>query len=121
MELGGNDPFVVLKDADLDLAIKKAVEGRTRNCGQVCTAPKRFIIEDQLYDKFKDGILSELKKVKYGDPKDPETQLGPLAKESLYKILEDQIKEIPKSYKVIWRRDDVQKPFFPITVIEGSD
>ena len=53
MQLGGNDPFVVLKDADLDLAIEKAVKGRTRNCGQICTAPKRFIIENELYDDFK--------------------------------------------------------------------
>jgi acyl-CoA reductase-like NAD-dependent aldehyde dehydrogenase len=57
MELGGNDPFVVLKDADFDLALKKAVEGRTRNAGQVCTAPKRFIIEDELYDKFRDRLI----------------------------------------------------------------
>lgn len=45
------------------------MEGRTRNCGQVCTAPKRFIIEDELYDKFKEELIEGLKKVKYGDPK----------------------------------------------------
>ena len=44
MELGGNDPFVVLKDADLEKAVKKAIIARTNNCGQVCFSPKRFII-----------------------------------------------------------------------------
>lgn len=45
MELGGNDPFVVLKDADFELALSKAITGRSRNGGQTCTSPKRFIIE----------------------------------------------------------------------------
>jgi hypothetical protein len=50
-----------------------------------------------------------------------ETQLGPLAKESLHDMLKDQIKSLPKSYKVIWQREGIEKPFFPITVIEGTE
>ena len=57
MELGGNDPFVVLQDGDIDLAIPEALKWRCVNAGQVCTAPKRFIIHKNHYDKFKEGII----------------------------------------------------------------
>lgn len=50
------------------------------NCGQICFSPKRFIIEEPLYDKFKEELIEGLKKIKYGNPIDKDTQLGPLAK-----------------------------------------
>ena len=80
MELGGNDPFVVLEDGDVELAIPEALKWRCVNAGQVCTAPKRFIIHEKHYDRFKEGIIEGIKKVKFGDPMDRETQMGPLAR-----------------------------------------
>ena len=80
MELGGNDPFVVLKDGDIDLAITEAVKWRCVNAGQVCTAPKRFIIDENHYEKFRNGLIEGLKNVKVGDPMDRTTQMGPLAR-----------------------------------------
>ncbi len=53
LELGGNDPFVVLHDANLSLAVEKAVKGRTTNAGQICFSPKRFIIVKEIYHIFK--------------------------------------------------------------------
>ena len=117
MELGGNDPFVVLEDGDVDLAISEAVKWRCVNAGQVCTAPKRFIIHKNHYDKFKEGLIDGLKKIKWGNPLDREIQMGPLAREDLYNNLEEQLKNLPESYKIIYQREDMKKPFFPITVI----
>lgn len=60
LELGGSDPFIVLKGANLELAIKSAVAGRLSGCGQVCTASKRFIIEESIYESFVAGVIQEL-------------------------------------------------------------
>ena len=57
LELGGNDPFVVLKDADLKLAVEDAYTGRSLNCGQICFSPKRFIIVKEHYEGFRDKLI----------------------------------------------------------------
>lgn len=77
------------------------------NCGQICFSPKRFIIEDELYEKFRDRLIEGLQKLKYGDPMDKNTDLGPLAKDSLHDLLNKQFKELPKSYNIFWQRKDV--------------
>lgn len=106
MELGGNDPFVVLADADLDKAVADAIRGRSANCGQVCFSPKRFIIVKELYDSFKNKLIEGLSKLKYGDPMKPDTQLGPLARDDIYDNLADQLKHLPNSYEIAWQRKD---------------
>jgi succinate-semialdehyde dehydrogenase/glutarate-semialdehyde dehydrogenase len=83
MELGGSDPFIVLEDADIELAAKDAVRGRCANSGQVCFSPKRFIIVGRAYEVFKQKLIENLKKVVIGDPMDEKTQMGPLAKDSM--------------------------------------
>lgn len=70
MQLGGNDPFIVLADADLQLAVDHAVKGRSVNAGQVCFSPKRFIVDKTLYDKFRQKLIDRLKALKYGNPQD---------------------------------------------------
>jgi len=60
LELGGSDPFIVLKDADIQLAAKSAVIGRLQGCGQVCISPKRFIIEEPVYEAFMNALIKEL-------------------------------------------------------------
>lgn len=120
MELGGNDPFVVLEDADIDLAVENAVAGRCGNAGQICFSPKRFIIVKEHYEVFKKKLIEKLSIKKYGDPMDPTTEIGPLAREDLHLNLEEQISRIPKSWKITWMRE-VKKPFYPITLIEGTD
>lgn len=79
-ELGGSDPFIVLDDADLNLSVEKAIQGRLKACGQSCNNSKRFIINDSLYDRFKEGLLKELKTgQKVGDPMNKSTTIGPLS------------------------------------------
>jgi len=92
LELGGNDPFIVHKDADLDLAVEKGVQGRLLNGGQCCTAAKRFIIDESIYENFKDKLLEKVKTIKVGDPLDDKTDVGPLAKKSGLEKQLDQIK-----------------------------
>jgi len=82
MELGGSDAFIVLEDADLELAVKWAVWGRMYNCGQTCCAAKRFIVVDEMADKFLAKFQAALEALKPGDPLDTKTELGPLSTES---------------------------------------
>jgi succinate-semialdehyde dehydrogenase / glutarate-semialdehyde dehydrogenase len=81
MELGGSDPFIVLDDADLDIAVKLAVSGRMVNTGETCIAAKRFIIPESIADAFLTRFKSEFEKLKPGDPMEAETSLGPLCTE----------------------------------------
>ena len=78
-ELGGNDPFVVLKDADMEAAVDAAFKSRIANSGQVCISAKRFIITAPVYDEFRDRLVEKIKSsVKIGDPMDPTCNLGPV-------------------------------------------
>ena len=76
LELGGNDPLIVLRDADLDEAVRLATYGAFKNSGQRCTAVKRIIVEEPLADAFAAGIAAAAAKLKVGDPLDPETDIG---------------------------------------------
>lgn len=91
LELGGSDPFVVLADADLQAALDAGVRSRCLNNGQSCIAAKRFIIEDDLYDAFVDGLLRRMGALVVGDPTDPATDLGPLARPDLVQGLHAQV------------------------------
>lgn len=82
MELGGSDPFIVLDDADLDLAVKLAIGGRVFNAGQACNGAKRFIIAEALADAFNTAFAQGLAALKLGDPMDPETTLAPLSSQA---------------------------------------
>jgi putative phosphonoacetaldehyde dehydrogenase len=76
LELGGNDPLIVMEDADLAKAAELAVSGATKNSGQRCTAVKRILVVETIADEFAALVLAKAKKIKYGDPKNPETDLG---------------------------------------------
>jgi len=82
MELGGSDAFIVLEDADLDHAVKWAVWGRMYNTGQTCCAAKRFIVVEELADRFLERFAGALGALKPGDPLDQKTTLGPLSTEA---------------------------------------
>jgi succinate-semialdehyde dehydrogenase/glutarate-semialdehyde dehydrogenase len=91
LELGGNNAFIVLADADIDHAIQIALVSRMLNCGQSCIAAKRFILEDAIYDEFVDKFTLELAKFKNGNPLHPDTQIGPMARVDLANELQKQI------------------------------
>lgn len=91
LELGGSDPFIVLNDADLDLAVKAAVAGRYQNSGQVCAAAKRFILEEGIAERFIERFVAAAGALKQGDPLAEETELGPMARADLRDELHQQV------------------------------
>jgi succinate-semialdehyde dehydrogenase/glutarate-semialdehyde dehydrogenase len=91
MELGGSDAFIVLEDADLDKTIKWAVWAKMNNTGQCCVAGKRFIVVEELADRFLEKFQTALAALKPGDPMDKATTLGPLSTEAALVRLLDQV------------------------------
>lgn len=91
LELGGSDPFIVLNDADLDLAVKAAVAGRYQNTGQVCAAAKRFIVEEGIADTFTRRFVDAVAALKMGAPDKEENYLGPMARYDLRDELHQQV------------------------------
>lgn len=91
LELGGNDVFIVLDDADLEKAIKIGCQARVNNSGQVCTAAKRFILHEKIANEFKAGMLKAFQELKIGDPLDPETTLAPLSSADALEKLTKQV------------------------------
>ncbi|PAO06723.1 succinate-semialdehyde dehydrogenase [Enterobacter cloacae] len=91
LELGGSDPFIVLNDADLDLAVKAAVAGRYQNTGQVCAAAKRFIVEEGIADAFTQRFVDAVATLKLGAPDQEENYLGPMARYDLRDELHQQV------------------------------
>ena len=91
LELGGSDPFIVLNDADIDMAVQAAVIGRYQNTGQVCAAAKRFVVEAGIADVFTQKFVAAAKALKMGDPRDDENYLGPMARFDLRDELHDQV------------------------------
>lgn len=91
LELGGSDPFVVLADCDLDWTIERGTYARMMNNGQSCIAAKRFIVEDAIYDQFVDRFKTAIDELTVGDPAQPDTDVGPLARPDLRDDLHDQV------------------------------
>lgn len=91
LELGGSDPFIVLNDADLDLAVKAAVAGRYQNTGQVCAAAKRFIVEEGIAETFTRRFVDAVAALKMGAPEEEENYLGPMARFDLRDELHQQV------------------------------
>ena len=85
LELGGNDPFIVLDDGDLDLAVSEIVAGRMINSGQVCSASKRFLIHDSLVEEFTEKAVRLIADLKVGLPSCEDTQVTCLINEDVYK------------------------------------
>jgi succinate-semialdehyde dehydrogenase/glutarate-semialdehyde dehydrogenase len=91
LELGGSDPFVVLADADLGLAAEAAARARFLNGGQSCIAAKRFVVEEPVADEFERRFVDAAAALPVGDPLDPATRVGPLARADLLDALERQV------------------------------
>jgi succinate-semialdehyde dehydrogenase/glutarate-semialdehyde dehydrogenase len=79
MELGGHGPVLVFGDADLDKTLDTVVAGKYRNAGQVCVSPTRFIVEESVFERFRDGFVERAERVKVGDGLADGTQMGPMA------------------------------------------
>ncbi|WP_225634616.1 NAD-dependent succinate-semialdehyde dehydrogenase [Streptomyces solaniscabiei] len=91
LELGGSDPFIVLADADIPAAAATAVKARYTNAGQSCVNAKRFIVEEAVADEFVAHFVATAAELKVGDPTDPATSIGPMARANLRATLHDQV------------------------------
>jgi succinate-semialdehyde dehydrogenase/glutarate-semialdehyde dehydrogenase len=91
LELGGSDAFIVLADADLEAAAATAVKSRFINVGQSCVNAKRFIVEESVADRFAELFKEGISRLKIGDPMDPQTQIGPMARADRRDELHDQV------------------------------
>ena len=91
LELGGSDPYIVLEDADIEAAAVTAVRARNQNNGQSCIAAKRFIVVDSVADEFERRFAKGVEDLRVGDPMEPTTQVGPLARRDLLDSLERQV------------------------------
>lgn len=91
LELGGSDPFIVLSTDDLDAVVRSAVGARIENAGQACTAAKRFLVVDELHDDFVRRFTAAFEAIRTGDPRETDTEVGPLSSRSAADGIADQI------------------------------
>jgi succinate-semialdehyde dehydrogenase/glutarate-semialdehyde dehydrogenase len=122
LELGGSDPFIVLSDADLDLAVEQAVKARFQNAGQSCICAKRFLVHEAIADEFEQRFADAVAALEVGDPFAPATQVGPLARRDLLETVERQVTESIEQGAVLragGRRLDRPGYFFAPTVLTG--
>lgn len=121
LELGGSDPFIVLKSADLEAAVSTAVAARMINNGQSCIAAKRFIVEDTIADEFERSFLKKFQALKIGDPMDENTDIGPLATPGILEDLDQLVQAcIEQGSKVLIggkRLSDRPGNFYPPTIL----
>jgi succinate-semialdehyde dehydrogenase/glutarate-semialdehyde dehydrogenase len=120
LELGGSDPYIVMKSANFAEAVATAVKARVANNGQSCIAAKRFIVEDSIADRFEEEFVARMEALKVGDPLDRATELGPLASTS---AVDDLHRDVQKSVDAGARLLTGGKPipgkgcFYPPTVL----
>jgi succinate-semialdehyde dehydrogenase/glutarate-semialdehyde dehydrogenase len=122
MELGSNDAYIVLSDADLDTAVKACVMGRVYNNGETCVAAKRFIVVDSMYEDFRDAFVAQMQSLTYGDPTNDDYQLGPMARKDLRDELHEQLqKSVQKGAKILCGGEMPDGPgyFYPATVLDN--
>jgi succinate-semialdehyde dehydrogenase/glutarate-semialdehyde dehydrogenase len=122
MELGGNAPFLVFDDADLDKAVVGAMASKYRNAGQTCVCANRIYVQDGVYDKFAEKLAAEVKKLKVGNGTEPGVTTGPLINKAAIDKVEEHIADATsKGAKVILggKRHALGGSFFEPTVLTG--
>ncbi|WP_253282465.1 MULTISPECIES: phosphonoacetaldehyde dehydrogenase [Ruegeria] len=121
LELGGNDPLIVLNDlseADLDKAAAIAVAGATGNSGQRCTAVKRILVQESVADTFVPLVLEKARKIKFGDPQDPETELGCVIHDKAAEVFENRVFQAEKEGAEILYHPGRQGALLPPIVVD---
>jgi putative phosphonoacetaldehyde dehydrogenase len=118
LELGGNDPIIVMEDADLDKAAELAVTGATKNSGQRCTAVKRILVVNKVADEFSKLVLEKAKKLKAGDPMDPSTDVGTVIHEGAAKSFERRVVDAVGQGAKLLHGNNRQGALYPPTVVD---
>ena len=113
LELGGSDPFIVLRDAELDATAQAAAAARCLNSGQSCIAAKRFIVEAPVHDAFLERFVEAMERLKVGDPRKEDTDIGPLARSDLRDDLHRQVESsVAQGARVATGGDVIEGPGF---------
>ncbi|MEN4018696.1 MAG: lactaldehyde dehydrogenase [Methanobacterium sp.] len=121
LELGGNDPLIVLEDADIEKAVDAAVRGSYLNAGQVCTGVKRIILDKKISDEFKDNFVKATLKLNVGDPFNLETDVGPLIDESAAITIEKRVNGALKEGAELLCGGSRKGAFYSPTVLDNVD
>jgi putative phosphonoacetaldehyde dehydrogenase len=118
LELGGNDPLIVMEDADLDKAAELAVQGATKNSGQRCTAVKRILVVEVVADTFAKLVVEKARKLKCGDPSDPTVDVGTVIHEGAAKLFEARVKAAVEQGAEVLHGAQREGALFPPTVVD---
>ncbi len=118
LELGGNAPFIVMEDADLERAATMAVAGATKNSGQRCTAVKRILCIDSVADEFVARAVEKAKVLKYGDPMNMETDIGTVVSEEAAKLFEVRVNEAVSLGAELLHGNNREGAVYPPTVVD---
>lgn len=121
LELGANDAYVILADADIERAVQYSVLGRTYNNGETCIAAKRFVVVDAVYEQFRDQFVTAMQQLKVGDPSADDTELGPIARSDLRDVLHGQVEtSIDNGARLLCGGEIPKGPgfYYPPTVLE---
>jgi acyl-CoA reductase-like NAD-dependent aldehyde dehydrogenase len=118
LELGGNDPFIIFDDCDLDKAVEESIGGRCSNAGQTCCANKRFIVQNTIKDKYIEKMIEGLKKVKVGDPMQEDTFYGSMISEKAAIEVEKQVQHtVAQGAKCAYGGKRFNRTFFEPTLL----
>ncbi|MGH7458481.1 MAG: NAD-dependent succinate-semialdehyde dehydrogenase [Longimicrobiaceae bacterium] len=120
LELGGSDPYLILADADLEVAVETCVRSRLINSGQSCIAAKRFVVVEAVLDRFTELFVRGMKAARVGDPQDEKTEVGPLARADLRDQLHEQVeKSVGRGARLLLGGEIPDGPgsFYPPTVL----
>ena len=118
LELGGNSPLIILDDADLDKAAELAVAGATKNSGQRCTAVKRILCLDSIADDFVPLLVEKAAKLKYGDPMDPDTDIGTVIDEAAATMFQNRVIDAVDKGATLLHGNNREGAVFPPTVVD---
>src|SRR6266404_4199227 len=118
LELGGNDPLIVMEDADLEKAAELAVSGATKNSGQRCTAVKRILCVEAVADEFAKLVLKRARKLKCGDPMDPSVDIGTVIHEDAAKEFERRVKAAVQDGARLLHGNNREGALYPPTVVD---
>jgi putative phosphonoacetaldehyde dehydrogenase len=118
LELGGNDPLIVMGDADLDKAADLAIAGATKNSGQRCTAVKRILAVESIADELAAKLVARARKLQAGDPMDPETDIGTVINEPAARLFEARVAAAVERGAEVLHGEPRQGALFPPTVVD---
>jgi succinate-semialdehyde dehydrogenase/glutarate-semialdehyde dehydrogenase len=120
LELGGNAPFIVFDDADLDAAVEGAMQSKYRNAGQTCVCANRLLVQDSIYDAFAEKLTAAVAELRVGDGMGEETTQGPLINEEAVEKVEEHIQDaVDKGARLLagGSRHELGRSFFQPTVL----